>query len=356
MRRAVLSLLVVLLVPGTAVAHSYSDPALRSVLDEVRPGLPPGVEIALLPSVVDELVLTNRTTVPLEVLGRDGRPFLRVRHFLVEANLANPDWYLTALPEGAPVLPASAHAGAAPRWAVVGHDGTWSEFDPRAHPPVTVTPELRAAGRSRIVAAWSIPLRYGGVPLAATGHVLLEPVRGGLVVATTSAPSGVTATPLQGELPGLFVGVPVGHDLVVLGSDGAPFLRFAGGVVRVRTASPSWRADQRARGRAVVDSGWATVARTPAYSWLEPRLRYERDVPPDNLVDRRSVVRRWSVPVVLDGARTTLQGTVTWVPRAEGLRAVRPDRAPQQRRWPWVAAGLVGACVALLVVRRVIRR
>ena len=86
MRRAFLLLLAVLLLPGTAEAHSYRDPALRSVLDEVRPALPPGVSVTLQPSVVDELVLSNTTDVPLEVLGRDGAPFLRLRRGLVEAD------------------------------------------------------------------------------------------------------------------------------------------------------------------------------------------------------------------------------------------------------------------------------
>lgn len=360
MRRLCLLLLAVLALPGTADAHSYRDPALRSVLDEVRPALPQGVSVTLRPSVVDELVLSNRTDVPLEVLGRDGAPFLRLRRGLVEADVAHPDWYLTALPEGAPDLPSYARTGAPARWLRVATTGTWSEFDPRVRPPVSVSKELRAAGRRRVVAAWSVPLRYGGAPLSATGQVLLEPVRGGLVVATAEVPAGLTATPLQGELPGLFLRVPEGHRAVVLGTDGRPFLAFADGAVRARVASPSWRADQQARGRTVSGTGWAVVARAQSFSWLDPRLRYPRDVPPDDLVGRRSVVQRWAVPVLLDGVPAHLTGTVTWVPRAEGVNAVlgsRDDGAAHRRR---LLVGLGAGALLLLAAAgwgiRAIRR
>jgi hypothetical protein len=355
-RRAFLLLLAVLLLPGTAEAHSYRDPALRSVLDEVRPALPAGVSVTLQPSVVDELVLSNTTDVPLEVLGRDGAPFLRLRRGLVEADVAHPDWYLTALPEGAPDLPAFARTGAPARWRTVATTGTWSEFDPRVRPPVTVSSELRAAGRRRVLTSWSVPLRYGGAAVAVTGQVLLEPVRGGLVVATSRVPAGLTATPLQGELPGLFLRVPAGRTAVVLGTDGQPFLSFAGGTVRARVASPSWRADQRARGREVTGTGWVVVARAPSYSWLDPRLRYPRDVPPEDVVGRTSVVQRWAVPVLLDGARTEVSGTVTWVPRADALRALRPAQPSGVRHRGWlllgVVAALLGGLGAVLVIRR----
>ena len=357
MRRALLLLLALCLIPTPADAHSYQDPALRSVLDGVRPGLPAGVSVALQPSVVDALVLTNTTATSLEVLGRDGRPFLRVGGGRVEADLAHPDWYLTALPEGAPDLPSYARPGATPKWALVTRGSTWSEFDPRVRPVVTVTPELRAAGTERVLATWSVPLRYGGKPVSAAGHVLLSPVLGGLVVAATDVPAGLTATPLQGELPGLFVRVPVGREAVVLGTDGLPFLRFSGGAVQANRASPSWRVDQQARGRAVVGTGWTTVARSQSYSWLDGRLRYPHDVPPAEVVRRRSVVQRWAVPVLLDGRRTQVAGTVTWVPRADALRDLR---APAEggggtHRVIWLCLGVL-VLVGAFVLRRVIRR
>lgn len=356
MRRVFLLLLAVLLLPGTADAHSYQDPELRSVLDEVSPAPPAGVTVELRPSVVDELVLSNSTDVPLEVLGRDGRPFLRLRRGLVEADVAHPDWYLTALPEGAPDLPSFARAGAPARWRPVATTGSWSEFDPRVRPPVTVSRALRAAGRARVVASWSVPLRYGGEPLTATGQVLLEPVRGGLVVAASQVPPGLTATPLQGELPGLFLRVPSGHRAVVLGTDGQPFLELAAGLVRAREASPSWRVDQQARGRAVTGAGWVVVARAQSFSWLDPRLRYPRDVPPDDVVGRRAVVQRWSVPVVLDGVRTEIAGTVTWVPRVEGLRALQRAHGARDARAGWLVLGVVAAVLGVLVGIVVIRR
>jgi hypothetical protein len=358
-RRPLLVLVAVtalLALPVPAGAHSYADPSLLTVLDEVRPALPAGASVALAPSVVDTLVVTNAGPAPLDVLGPDGRPYLRVSAAGVLANVAHPWWFTTAVPEGGPAVPASARLGAAPRWARVSREPTWSVFDPRVRPPVEVTRELREQGRELVLTTWTLPLRYDGKPAEATGHVLLSPVRGGLVVAVTERPAGLEATALQGGLPGLLLRVPAGGEVVVLGRDGAPFLRFAGGRVLARRESPSWRADQQARGRAVSGSGWAEVARGQVHSWLEPRLRYPRDVPPDDVVGRTSVVRRWEVPLRVDGSVAWLRGTVTWVPRAEGVRAVQPGRAREERDLPLWTAGLVAVSVAGAGVALVRRR
>lgn len=348
---ALVTLTGLLAVPASA--HSYADPALQTVLDGPGQGLPPEVTVQLRPSVVDELVLTNPTATPLEVVGTDGEPFLRISAAGVQADLASPDWYTTGTPEGG-VVPAGARPGAAPRWAHVSAGSTWSEFDHRVRPDVTVPPDARRNGRKRVLAVWSVPLRYGGKPAAVSGHVLFSPIRGGLAVAVTRAPAGLVASPLQGELPGLFLRVPADRRVVVEGRDGLPFLRFADGVVEANTASASWREDQRARGRIVTGSGWVTVGRGTTYSWLDARLRYPADEPPADQVRRRSVVRRWSVPVSVAGTAAALEGTVTWVPRATALAQV--GRGMPASRVPWQplagAAGALAAGTAWLVARR----
>lgn len=314
--------------PRPAGAHEGVDPAVHSVLDAVTPALPAGMTVELVPSVVDELVLTNPTATPLELLATGGEVLVRISAAGVQGNLASPDWYATALPEGAPALPAEVarDGGRGPaRFARVAAEPVWSEFDPRVRLAGPVPRAVRTAGALATLTTWSVPLRIGGVAYAVHGHVEFAPVRGALTVTVTRAPAGLTVAALQGRLPGLFVRVPAGRTLVVTGQDGQPFLRFTAAGVQANVASSTWAQDQRARGRAPAAgpaSGWLTVGAAATYSWLDPRLAYPSDLPPRAVLARQtpSVVRDWVVPVVLDGAPEVIGGTVTWVPRAVALR------------------------------------
>jgi LPXTG-motif cell wall-anchored protein len=359
-----LGVLSVLLVAAPARAHSYADPALRTVFDGLQPAsLPPGVAVAVQPSVVDELVLSNSTATPLDVLAIGGEPFLRVSSAGVLANLASPDWYATGTPEGGPPLPADVvrdRGRGTPRWARVSTGDTWSEFDPRLHPAAAASPSVRVAGRDRVLRTWSIPLRYGGRPLQATGHVLFSPVRGGLLVALGHAPQGLTAGALQGELPGVFLRVPAELRVEVQGRDGRPFLRFGAGVVQANTASASWADDQRARGRTAPPSGdvphWTVVARSQSLSWLDPRLRYPADEPGQDVLARSSptVLAHWTVPLLVDGASAALEGTVSWVPRRTALAQIGVRSSSRGSGTPWL--GLAGAVLVVVAGALVVRR
>lgn len=368
LRAALVVLLALLVLPvAPASAHSYADPALRSVLDGVQPtALPAGASVEVVPSVVDELRITNATAEPLEVLAAGGEPFLRVSQDGVLANLASPDWYATGTPEGGPPLPPDVQRlqGKGPaRWLRVSREPVWTEFDPRLRPQVSVPPRTRAAGKEAVLAVWRIPLTYAGAALSATGHVAFSPIRGAFTVVLDAVPDGLSASPLQGELPGIFLQVRAGQTVVVLGSAGEPFLRFAGGQVEANLASPSWAADQRARGRTVAATAgvrWIVVGRSLTYSWLDPRLRYPSDLPPGKALESSmpTVVQRWTVPVTVQGSPQRLTGAVTWVPRAVATRALGLDRAPHddQQVPGWVLAiggsALVVAVGALVVRRR----
>lgn len=321
-----------------AGAHSYPDPALSTVLDSVTPALPPGVTVVVRPSVVDELVLTNPTAVPLEVIAAGGEPYLRVSSDGVFGNVASADWFQTGTPEGGP-LPRG--LSTTPRWVRVSREPVWAVFDGRLRPSIEVPPGIRKAGVDRILKAWRIPLTYAGRRVEVTGHVAFRPVRGGLVVAVQRAP--VTATPLQGELPGLFVRAP--GRLEVTGRDGLPFLRFTGAEVLANSASASWHEDRAARGEAVVGEGWVVASRGQAFSWLDSRLRYPRDEPPTDL-DHEQVVHNWSIPVSMAGRAGVIEGTVSWVPRAVAVKAIRAT--PDDGRSPWWVLVAVPAGAGLM--------
>lgn len=300
------------------------------------------MSVVVRPSVVDELVLANPTAVPLEVIAVGGEPYLRVSSAGVFGNFASADWFRTGTPEGGP-LPRG--LSSTPRWVRVSREPVWAVFDPRLRPSVEVPPGIRAAGEDRILTAWRIPLTYGGKAVEVTGHIAFKPVRGGLVVAVDRAP--VTATPLQGELPGLFVRAP--DRLEVTGRDGLSFLRFTGTEVLANTASASWRDDRAARGEQVVGEGWVVASRGRAFSWLDSRLRYPRDEPPTGL-GRKQVVHRWSIPVTVADRPGAIEGTVSWVPRADAVKAIRTT--PDEEDFPWWVLSLP---VALLVIVLAIR-
>ena len=353
-----------LLGPTPAGAHEVVDPAVHSVLDAVAPVLPAGVSVALLPGVADALVFTNPTAAPLEVLATGGEVLVRISAAGVEGNLASPDWYATAVPEGAPALPpdVARERGRGPaRFRRVTAQPVWSEFDPRIRPADPVPRAVRAAGARATLATWSVPLRLGGVAYAVGGHVEFAPVRGALTVTVTTRPAGLTVAALQGRLPGLFVQVPPGRTLVVLGRDGQPFLRFTAAGVQANVGSSSWTQDQRARGQggaAAPDAdGWLAVATGAAYSWLDARLRYPDGLPPRSVLARGtpSVVQDWSVPVTLDGTPGAIAGTVTWVPRAVALQQLAgpaptgPGAGPGPGLLLAAGAGLLG--VGLLLGR-----
>ena len=151
----------------------------------------------------------------------------------------------------------------------------------------------------------------------------------------------MTATALQGELPGLFVRAT--RPLVVAGRDDRPFLTYDGTAWQVDPTSPSWVDDERAKGRAVSTGAPRTtqVARGPSYSWLDRRLRYPHDLPPESDLATTTVVQHWRVPVTVGGVANAIEGTVTWQPRA-----VRAPRGPGHRQL-WV---LLGAALVVLAV------
>ena len=380
-----------------AHAHEVTDPSLHSVLDTVTPALPAGVGVALLPSVADELVVTNPTASPLEVLAAGGEVFVRISASGVEGNLASPDWYTTADPEGGPAIPAAVlrEGGKGPaRFVRVSAQPVWSAFDPRVRPTAAVPRGVRAAGVEATLSTWSVPFRLGGVLHAARGHVAFSPVRGALTVAITHAPAGVVVSALQGRLPGLFVRAPAGRTLIVMGSDSQPFLRFNAAGVQAQLTNGSWLQDQRSRGGAAVlqaaatqaaatqaaatqpattqTDGWTAVGTSSTYSWLDARLRYPSDLPPRPVLARATptVMQTWVVPIDLDGVAGSITGTVTWVPRAVALSQLsrasqlsQLSRAGSQRPASAgladgapiaIGLGLLGSGLALLVGRRLL--
>jgi hypothetical protein len=159
-------------------------------------------------------------------------------------------------------------------------------------------------------------LRTGRVAVDYAANVapLRRPLAGAVEVRVYRADLALSLTALRG------------HRVVVLGYSGEPFLRFAAGRVYASRSSLT----VAGLGLARSGTGWRLLSRQPRWIWHDARVR---GLPAD--VERS----RWTVPLLVDGRRAELSGTLT-----------RPPRPPV---WPWLAIGAVfAAATVLLVVRR----
>ena len=114
-----------------------------------------------------------------------------------------------------------------------------------------------------------------------------------------------------------------GHRLVVLGYAGEPFLRLEHGEVLVNAGSPTAAGAGLARG----GSGWHVLARSPSLTWHDARVR---GLPSG--VDRGT----WSLPLVVDGQRVRLHGTI--------------DRVSAPSRVGWLVLGVVFAALTAVLL------
>jgi hypothetical protein len=140
----------------------------------------------------------------------------------------------------------------------------------------------------------------------------------------------------------LWLRLQPGNELIVLGSIGEPFLRFAHGSVSANTRSPTAGTDlfgvvpSRPSLNPHAPPQWASVAAGDSYLWHDHRLHalalLSGGGPPRRLGS-------WVIPLRLNGAPAAITGE---------LRSVAP---PQ--RWFWLAipVALVAAALALLRLR-----
>lgn len=356
-----MALAVALLFAPPAFAHE-GNPAVRVELDASATALE-GIDVEVVTSVTEQLVVTNTTSDVLEVVDDNGDAFLRIGPDGVEANLNAVGWYQTNNPFGLSDVPERAIAGAEPDWAKVAAEPSWGWFDHRLHPPgVTVPPEVAAAGEPAEIAQWRVPVRWRGTDAAFSGTIVYRPIRGS-VLAELDGPlpvDGVTLAVLQGRVPGLFLENDTGQSVLVRGADGEPFLRFDDRGVEANQHSPSWLAARRAEGEGlaagVIDPSlppaWKRVSEVPRFGWVEPRTAYPDEEPPDDVIAAGDPVTllEWEIPLEVDGRAVAATGRTRWEPL--------PDAEPQPPAWaPYVrpvaaVAGVLGLVWLVLLRRR----
>lgn len=149
-----------------------------------------------------------------------------------------------------------------------------------------------------------------------------ERPQGVWVAELTGTPEGLTAHMLQGSVPGFFVQVPAGTELLVCGADGAVLAEVG-------------QAQGPAQG-----------------SWLDERLKLPAG-PPEH--DHGEAAVSWRIPAELDGRPVEFTGATRWVPNTdpESLRAeAEHDGTSGQVGTAVAGVALAGALGYYLLRRR----
>lgn len=347
--------LAALVVTTSAVAPAWAhgdDPTLVSLLTAVRPALPRDVLVQVRTGYGAQLVVANPTGTALTILDPDGVAFLRISSAGVFGNIN--DRYLdeTANPPDAPdELPPQPRAPAEPRWVPLSRGDTWGWFERRLYPalpsgqPVGATGPAGVALQRQVLASWQVGMRYGDRPVTATGVLERRPILGTFRTVADPRDDHLDVSIGQGQLPAIQLRVPPGRAVTVDGRDGVAFLRIGPAGASVNPGSLHFRENPQFQGLPVGQDGWVRVGDGSPVTWLDSRLRYRADLPPDDVAAGHQVAAldRWSIPVTVDGQRRALRGTVEWVPS----ELAAPDR-PSGSGSPWTTAGLGAGAAALL--------
>lgn len=335
-----------------AWAHG-SDPTLVPSLTGIRPALPDDVVVQVRTGYSEQVLVANPTDVPLTVLDPHGVPFLRLSAAGVFANVTDPFFHGTANPPDAPPqIPEFARAGAAPRWVQVSADVSYGWFEPRLHP---VAPGAEPVGgrqgelpqRREVVANWEVPMRYGDQRVSVRGVLERRPITGMFRVTADPRSDQLQVSVAQGQIPAVALQAPTGAEVTVLGADGVPFLRIEDAVVTANPGSRTFRDNPQFATSPAAPDGWVQVSTGTSTSWLDSRLKYRADRPPDDVATGDEVVEltRWTIPVTVDGEARELSGSVGWVPDAAAVAALGGSA---DAGVPWVNLGFGVAAVVLV--------
>lgn len=139
-----------------------------------------------------------------------------------------------------------------------------------------------------------------------------------------------------------------GHDVIVLGYQGEPYLRIGTGPPEVNVRSPAAYLNQSRRTAVTIPPTadpeapprWEPNGRGPSARWHDHRTHWMgNEDPPAVHADRRRAhrIEAWQVPLLVGGRPVTVTGDLTWI--------------PPPRPWlPLAVAGTLGAAVVAALV------
>jgi hypothetical protein len=165
------------------------------------------------------------------------------------------------------------------------------------------------------------------------------------VDAIEPAAEGIRAAVVGGD-GFLELRVERGHEVVVTGYQGEPYLRFrADGTVERNRRSPATYvndsrdavADVPGSADPEADPDWGTVAHDGAYAWHDHRIHWMGSERPAG-AEPGEWTKAWEVDIEVDGNPTRIHGTLALVDDVNPL--------------PWVALGLAAAAAVAIAGRR----
>jgi hypothetical protein len=170
----------------------------------------------------------------------------------------------------------------------------------------------------------------------------------------TPATDGITVTVLNRD-DRLLLQNTSGKTVIVEGYSGEPYARIdADGTVLVNTDSQAYYINQERDGSVSAppdadskgDPRWKEVSGTGRFEWHDHRMHWMSKSDPDVVKDKgvRTKVFDWKVPLVVDGRRGTIAGTLFWTPTAGSDVPLVPIIV-------FTAVG-VGVSAAVFVMRR----
>jgi hypothetical protein len=174
------------------------------------------------------------------------------------------------------------------------------------------------------------------------------------VDAVTPAAGGVTVTVLNRD-DRLLLQNTSGKDVVIEGYSGEPYARIDGdGTVLVNRDSEAYYINEERDGKvdvpATADSEgapkWERLSRSGRFEWHDHRMHWMSESDPEQVTDEdvRTKVFDWHVPLVVDGRRGEIAGTLFWTP-------VESSELPLTAIFAFAALVIV-LSIAVVIVRR----
>jgi hypothetical protein len=170
-----------------------------------------------------------------------------------------------------------------------------------------------------------------------------------VVIAIEPPLAGVSAKVIGGDTF-LEVSVARGHEVVVMGYQGEPYIRISkdGTVERNRRSAATYLNESR-YGRVTVPAiakdpnaapDWERIGSGGSYAWHDHRIHWMLPDPPPNVKrgDEVKDVSPWKAPITVDGKDATIIGRLTYAKSTSPV--------------PWVGLGIVAAVALVLVGRR----
>ncbi|MGI9016181.1 MAG: hypothetical protein ACR2HR_03595 [Euzebya sp.] len=358
---------VLLVVAGPVGAHTGGDADVVVTIDDLPPGME-GMTGLVVNRLAPQMVLANPTDNVVQIIGLEGRAFLRIGPDGVEANLSAAEWYTTNDPAGVTQVPDD--IGGEDRWGHVTDEPSWGWYDHRLHPgPLRAPQEIVALGQPADYDRWAIPVTIDDEPSMIEGSFRYQPLRGRFITSITDQPmeQGLEIAVLPGLIPGMFVDNSTSEVVTIAGAHGEPFLRLDPSIgTEANVRSPSWLDSARAQDgdspEGVVQPDappeWQVVATVPRFGWIDPRLGFAQREPSDDVIRAAETaqVAEWSIPIQLgEGTAGQVAGIITWEPNPD-LQPVASSGSPELWRWSAVGGVVLLVLAGALVTSRQRRR